>query len=274
MRITTADGTRLAVHDTGGTGRPVVLLHAWGLDSHMWNSQIGPLAQTGARVITIDRRGHGRSEVPATGYDLNTLASDVVTAIDEVAGAGVVLIGHSLGGLEAAMVAAGPSSDRVAALVLSASVTPCLLHRPDNPHGLPREIFESGRHMMSADIGAWIIDNTAGYWGDANPARPVETAWTQQRIYSTPLAVLLSTNQAMVDADVRPHLARISCPTLVIHGDSDRSAPLPITGTPTAHLLRHGHLEVVAGAGHGLYTSHAATYNDILHRFIANTTGS
>lgn len=271
MLITTTDNTRLHVTDHGGAGRPVVLVHAWGLTSRMWGSQVAALLDQGFRPVTLDRRGHGRSNQPAAGYDLDTLAADITTVLDTLDLHDVALAGHSMGGLEAVRVAAGPGADRVGALFLSAPTTPCLLHGPDNPGGLPAELFEGSRAVMAADLGAWIVGNTAGYWGADEPegARPVDTAWTQQTIYATPLHVLLATNRTMVDADVRPDLARLTCPTLVVQGDADLSAPLPFTGQPTAALAPKAELVVLEGAGHGLYTSRAGDYNAHLLRFAA-----
>ena len=60
MLIETKDCTPLAV-DVWGAGRPVVLVHAWGLDAHMWNAQLPAFVGAGLQVVTIDQRGHGRS---------------------------------------------------------------------------------------------------------------------------------------------------------------------------------------------------------------------
>ena len=72
----------------------------------------------------------------------------------------------------------------------------------------------------------------------------------------------------MIDADAREALSRVECPTLVIHGDADMSAPLALTGEPTAALVRNSELVVVPGAGHGLYTSYADIYNEAILRFL------
>jgi non-heme chloroperoxidase len=73
--IETADRTSLFVTDWG-SGPPVVFTHAWGLRSDQWTYQIPALAEAGLRCVLYDRRGHGRSDRPATGYDIDTLADD------------------------------------------------------------------------------------------------------------------------------------------------------------------------------------------------------
>lgn len=60
-------GTRLHVEDTGGAGRPVLLIHAWPLCGAFWSPQLPALHNAGYRVISYDRRGFGRSDKPLTG---------------------------------------------------------------------------------------------------------------------------------------------------------------------------------------------------------------
>ncbi len=55
---------------------------------------------------------------------------------------------------------------------------------------------------------------------------------------------------------------------LVVQGDADLSAPLEVSGEPTSKLPADARLHVIAGAGHGLYTSYAAEYNATLLEFI------
>ena len=74
--VITNDGTRLFVQDWGN-GRPVVFLSAWTFHSNVWGSYVATLTARGFRCIAPDRRGHGRSEAPNGGNDLDTLTDDV-----------------------------------------------------------------------------------------------------------------------------------------------------------------------------------------------------
>jgi non-heme chloroperoxidase len=268
MIVETADSTRLAVNDWGG-GRPLVLVHAWGLHGHMWNAQIPALLAAGLRCVTIDLRGHGRSDRPTIGYDLDTMAGDVRCVLDALDLRDVVLVGHSMAGAICTRLVGGVGTDRVARLVLSAPTTPCLTTGPDNAVGLPGEMFAANRAAIAADVAGWLAANTEGYWSVGPDRWPMHTEWTLRTIYETPLPVLLATNEAFTAADLRDDVAAIACPTLVIQGDADRSAPVEITGHPTATLLKHGDLRIIAGAGHGLYTSYASEYNRELIDFAA-----
>jgi pimeloyl-ACP methyl ester carboxylesterase len=162
----------------------------------------------------------------------------------------------------------GLGTPRVSKVALTAPITPCLTTGPDNALGLPAEAFAANRAGMAADIAGWIDANSAGYWGVGDDRWPMHTQWTRRTLYETPLPVLLATNEAITAADLRREVASITVPVLVVQGDSDLSAPIEVSGEPTAALLRDGRLVVVPGAGHGLYTSYAADYNAALVGFI------
>jgi pimeloyl-ACP methyl ester carboxylesterase len=117
--IQTEDGTRLAYKDWGD-GKPVVFLHAWALPSQMWDYQLVPLCEQGLRCIAYDRRGHGRSSLPGTGYDADTLADDLAAVLEELDRHDVSLVGHSFasGEIVRYMTRHGPA--RIARIVLVA----------------------------------------------------------------------------------------------------------------------------------------------------------
>ena len=94
--------TNLHVDDTGGEGRPVVLIHGWPLSGEAFSEQIRPLSEAGYRVITYDRRGFGRSDKPSSGYDYDTFAEDLHTLIKELDLNDATVIGFSMGGGEVA----------------------------------------------------------------------------------------------------------------------------------------------------------------------------
>jgi pimeloyl-ACP methyl ester carboxylesterase len=234
----------------------------------MWNAQLRALLDAGLQVITVDQRGHGRSDRPSTGYELDTMAVDVLCVLDTLDLHDVVLVGQSMGGAVVAHAAGGLGSPRIGQLVLSAPITPCLTIGTDNVLGLPAEALAANRAAMAADIAVWIDANTRGYWGVGEDRWPLHTDWTKRTIYETSLPILLATNEAITSADLRAEIASITAPVLVIQGDSDLSAPVEITGEPTSKLITDGRFQVIEGAGHGLYTSYADAYNATVLDFI------
>ncbi len=95
------DGHNLHVLDTGGDGRPVVLIHGWPLSGESWSDQVGPLTDAGYRVVRYDRRGFGRSD-PGDSYDYDALADDLKNVIDDLDLSDVTIVGFSMGGGEVA----------------------------------------------------------------------------------------------------------------------------------------------------------------------------
>ena len=76
--ITTRDGTRIFYKDWGPkAARPIVFHHGWPLSSDDWDAQMMFFLGKGFRVVAHDRRGHGRSDQPDSGYEMDTFASDV-----------------------------------------------------------------------------------------------------------------------------------------------------------------------------------------------------
>jgi non-heme chloroperoxidase len=147
--------------------------------------------------------------------------------------------------------------------------------RVDRPGGVPAEMLIANRAMMATDMGGWIDVNSPGYWGTESAGTwPLATDWTKRRLYETPLPVLLACNATIVEADLRADLAAITVPTLVIHGDADISAPIDFTGRQTAALVPGATLVVIAGAGHGMYTSFAADWRDAVLEFATSSRGA
>ncbi len=120
--IETADHTSLFVTDWG-IGPPVVFVHAWGLRSDRWNYQVPALAGAGLRCVLYDRRGHGRSDRPGTGYDLDTMADDLAAVIGHFGLEDITLVCHSLGSKEAIRYLSRHGDARIARLVLVAPTT-------------------------------------------------------------------------------------------------------------------------------------------------------
>lgn len=271
-QLTTSDGFGLHYSDWGDPqGQPVVLVHAWGLSAQMWSQQVPALTGAGLRCIAYDRRGHGRSDQPGGGYDLDTLADDLAGVIEHTGVHDAIVIGHSMGASEVARYLTRHGTGRVAGIVLSAPTLPAILQSEDNPSGVAPAIFEEARCAMRSDIGAWMARTSdQEYFGPDRPMAADLGVWTRQQIASTPLPVLLACQHSFLASDLRQELATLDVAALVIQGDADTSCPLDLTGRPTAALIDRSRLVVVEGAGHGLYASAADRYNRALLDFAAD----
>ena len=267
--IETADRTSLFVTDWG-SGPPVVFTHAWGLRSDQWAYQVPALAGAGLRCVLYDRRGHGRSDRPATGYDIDSLADDLAAVIDHFDLHEATLVAHSLGSKEAIRYLTRHGDARIARLVLIAPVTLLLRRTVDNPDGLDPALIDANYAAVAANVPKWCADFEAAgpYFGTSPGASPGLVDWTIRMIVDTPLPVLLATLKVNADVDMRAELSKIQVPALIMHGDQDASAPIALTGRKTAELIGGATLTVYPGAGHGLYASDHDALNADLVAFI------
>ncbi|WP_447726200.1 alpha/beta fold hydrolase [Sphingomonas koreensis] len=261
--VTAHDGTQLFVR-RWGQGRPIVFTHSWALDSSMWGRMFLDLAERGFECVGFDRRGHGRSDIPATGYDMDTLADDLAAVIGHRRD--VILVGHSMGAAEILRYAQRHGTARVAKIVLLAPVTPFLLKTADNLLGAPEAFFESIRAEWRRDFPRWIEANKAPFF---TPETPVETMdWMAAMMRNTWLPAAVACNRALIGTDLRPALGKIDRPVLIIHGTKDASAPIEITGRPTAAGIPGAKLNVYDGAPHGLFITHHDRVRDDMLAFI------
>lgn len=261
--VTAHDGTQLFVR-RWGQGQPIVFTHSWALDGSMWGRMFLDLAERGFECIGFDRRGHGRSDAPASGYDMDTLADDLAAVIGDRRE--VILVGHSMGAGEILRYVSRHGTGRIAKIVLLAPVTPFLLKTADNAFGAPEALFEAMRAEWRRDFPKWIEANKAPFF---TPETSTETMdWMAAMMLNTWLPAAIACNQALIGTDLRPALAQIDKPVLVIHGTKDASAPIEITGRPTAAGIRGAKLNVYEGAPHGLFVTHHDRVRDDILAFI------
>lgn len=252
--VTARDGTKLFVQDWG-SGKPVLLLTAWTFDASTWGSQIAALNEKDFRCIAPDRRGHGRSEMPSAGYDLDTLTDDVAAIIEARDLRDVTLVGFSMGTIEAVNYLARYGSDRIARLVLVAPITPFLVKTEDNPDAVPKAMIEADNAAVARDFAKWIAANEPPFFTPDTPE--ITRTWVREMMLSVPLPVALACRKTIAFADLRAAAAMIDRPTLILHGDKDASAPLPLTGAKTAKLIKGSKLIVYEGAPHPLPLTHS-----------------
>ncbi|MFD9438324.1 alpha/beta fold hydrolase [Streptomyces sp. NPDC060006] len=115
-RVVTREGVRLVCRDSGGPGRPVVLLHGLAGHSGEWDRTARRLSPR-YRVVALDQRGHGASERHPLDVSRNAYVADVIAVLDQLALRRPVLVGQSLGG-HTAMLTAAVHPGRIHALAL------------------------------------------------------------------------------------------------------------------------------------------------------------
>ncbi len=263
--VTAKDGTKLYVQDWG-TGRPIIFLSAWTFQSNVWGSHMAALTAHGFRCVAPDRRGHGRSDAPSRGYDLETMVDDLSRIMDQLDLHDAILVAHSMGSFEAVRYCAAGGASRIARLMLAAPATPFSTRTADNPEGWPKEAIEAQTHVIARDFPRWIGENEGPFF---TPDTSQETrTWIKNMMMRVSLPVALATRAATSTADVRSDLKKITCPTLIVHGDKDVSAPLEMTGARTAKLIPNSRLVVYRNAPHGIILTHQDRFLSDLIGFI------
>jgi pimeloyl-ACP methyl ester carboxylesterase len=266
-----SDVVRLHIEDSGGNGRPVVLIHGWPLSAKAWEPQVSELQAAGYRVVAYDRRGFGRSDKPESGYDYDMLADDLDRVMDECGLEDATLVGFSMGGGEAARYVTRHGESRLKSIVFASAVPPYLLKTADNPDGpLTPEKAQESRHALEQDRNAYFQKFTTNFFS-AKGTLLVDESQRAEAIaichQSAPQAALACMD-SFGSTDFRHDLMRVKVPALVIHGDADAVVPFEGSGQRTHHAMPHSGLVLVGGAPHGLNVTHTKEFNAALLSFL------
>ena len=260
--------------DSGGSGRPVVLIHGWPLSGASWSDQTAVLQDEGYRVLTYDRRGFGQSGKPgaASSYDYDTLTSDLNALLTELDLRDVSLVGFSMGGGEVARYVGTHGADRVHSLVFAAAIPPCLLKDDDHPDGaLDLETVAGMQGQLREDPTGFLDGFLTNFFSAGDQLKVSQ----EQRLGALGLAAQADVHAAAECihswvTDFTGDLAKVTVPTLVIHGDSDGIVPLEVSGQRTHEAVGGSELVVIEDGPHGINTSHAQEFNDALVTFLAS----
>ena len=267
-----SNGISLGYTDSGGDGRPVVvLIHGWPLSGASWSEQVPALVEAGHRVITYDRRGFGDSDKPENGYDYDTFAADLAGLLDGLDLRDVTLVGFSMGGGEVARYIGSYGEDRIQSAVFAGAVPPYLLKTDDNPDGgLGEDDVKGMEQGASADREGFLEQFTTGFFSAGGELRVTEEQRQDALALERPARdeALLGCIGAFGRTDFRNDLESITVPTLVIHGDSDAIVPFEVSGKRTADSISGSSLVVVEGGPHGINVSHVDEFNRALLEFL------
>jgi non-heme chloroperoxidase len=253
-RITTKDGTQIYYKDWG-KGQPIVFSHGWPLSADAWEDQMIFLAARGYRCIAHDRRGHGRSDQPWDGNDLDTYADDLAELAAALDLHDAIHVGHSTGGGEVTRYIGRHGTQRVAQAVLIGAITPLMLKTPSNPGGLPIEVFDQLRASVLADRSQFFKDLSVPFYGANRPGAQVsqglrDSFWMQGMLAGH--KAVYDCIKAFSETDLTEDLKKIDVPTLILHGDDDQIVPIGDSALLSAKIVKGSKLVVVPGAPHGM----------------------
>jgi pimeloyl-ACP methyl ester carboxylesterase len=251
------DGVRV-FYEVYGEGEPtVLLLPTWSIvHSRFWKAQIAYLARH-CRVITFDGRGNGRSDRPAgaAAYHPDEFVLDTLAVMDATATERASLVALSCGARWATILAA-EHPERVASAVF---IGPALALAPNHPERAayafdePLDTEEGwakyNSHYWRKDYRGFLEFFVAKCCNEPHSSKQIEDSvgWAldtdPEVLADTTRGLGLPTREPIADT-----CARITCPTLVIHGDLDLIRP-HAQGRALAEATR-GELVTLEDAGH------------------------
>lgn len=279
-RVRGAHGQQLHLLEWSREGVPLLLLHGFGNDAHIWDD-FAPSVAAHYRVLALDHRGHGDSDWdPERRYDHEDMVADVEAATAELGIERLVLVGHSLGGRIATLFA-GRHPERMAGLVIvdvgpevdlrgRLRIRMDVEARPNPvyasvveyardlslayPAGQPDAIARMAQHgLRRRDDGRFELKMDPALRGVFSSSETPAQSEARER----------EMEQALWDA-----LAKIPCPTLVVRGAaSDILAP-DVADRMVEEVLRSGRLAVVARAGHSVMTDNPDGFRDAVCDFV------
>jgi pimeloyl-ACP methyl ester carboxylesterase len=279
-RVPGADAHDLHLLEWSHRGVPLLLLHGFGNEAHIWDD-FAPAVAPHYRTLALDHRGHGDSAWDPKGrYELDTLVRDVECVTRELGIERLVLIAHSLGGRVATLFG-GRHPERLAGLVLvdigpELDLRGVLRIRQDAesmrtpsfasvdeyarilslayPAGRPEAIQRMARHgVVQGEDGRFRLKMDPALRGGAGSNETPEQAAERER---------------RVSAEMWDALRAIPCPTLVVRGAASDVLSADVADTMVEEALPNGQLAVVAQAGHSVMTDNPEGFREAVTGFV------
>lgn len=253
-----ADGHRLFVRDWG-TGKPVVLLAGWAMDSRLWGGTMAALNDAGLRTVAYDRRGHGRSTDPGR-IDYDLLADDLKAVLDALDLTDVTLVAHSGASGEAIRYVSRHGAGRIARIVLIGATGPRMMA----PGGVTAEMLAATTAQLRDDPFAWVEANGRPFAPQAD-ARTID--WLGMMVVDTSRRIMIDFQHVIAEADLTAEAAALTVPVTILHGELDVSAPIDLTARRYAMIIPDVDMIVYEGVAHGpMVTDPARLAADIVAR--------
>ena len=256
MRIPVSADYTLQVIETGHTGgRPVLFAHPLGLDAHVWDSVL-PLLPRDLRLLAMDMRGHGGSDVPVPPYAMGALIRDAEAVCDALELRDCVIVGNSIGGMIAQGLAA-KRLDLVRGLVL-ANTAPKIGTRA----------LWADRIAHVEDLGMpGIAEATLTRWFSKAFLRDGPVDLWRDRLLRCDARGYVGCAAAIAGTDLYSTTGALRLPTLVTAGTEDGSTP-PDLVRELADLIPGAEFRLLRGSGHVPAVDQPEAFASVLTDFL------
>lgn len=248
-----------------GQGKPLVMLHGWGMHSGVWQPLVKKLSQH-YMLYLIDLPGMGNSR-PIDPCHVHSVAEEVAEVIPGVSD----ILGWSMGGLIAQQIALN-QPDRIRRLVLVGS-SPRFINQDGWELGISTRDFQDFADKINNDYQQTILQFLTLQCMKAKNAREtVKILRETLALKPAPTqATLERTLNILLQTDLRESVPNIHKPTLLIHGDRDTLAPVQAAHWMMKQLPK-GFLRVMSGAAHAPFLSHSEQFVEALEQFLEPNT--
>lgn len=220
-----------------GKGTPLVLLHGFPLDHHIWD-EITPLLEDSFDLIIPDLRGFGESTTVDTPYTTDDLASDIAGLLDHLGIEEAAIAGHSMGGY-VTLAFARLYPEKVSGLGLVS--TQALADSPDRKEGR----YKSAADVAEKGISGVVEAMTTKFTSDERRQEFARKSMERQQ----PAAYIGGLKAMAERSDSMFLLASMKYPVVVIHGDADTLIPVE-RGQEMKDAISHAHFVKIKDAGH------------------------
>lgn len=236
MEKTGVNGIELA-YARHGKGNPLVLLHGYPLDHHIWN-EIVPLLEDKFDLIIPDLRGFGESTTVDAVYTMDDFASDIAGLLDHLGINRASIAGHSMGGY-VALAFARLFPNRMDGLGLISSQV--LADAPDRREGR----YKSAAEVAEKGIGVVVDAMTTKFTSNPNLQK-----FARENMEKQQPAAYIGALKAMAERhDSTPLLASMRYPVVIIHGDADVLIPVE-RGREVKIAVAHAQFIELKNVGH------------------------
>lgn len=259
---------RLHITD-GGEGRPVILIHGWPLSDEMYEYQYNDLFNAGFRAIGITLRGFGKSDKPYGSYSYDVHVSDIKKVLEKLDIKDAVLGGFSMGGSIAVHYAAADNGNRISKLALFGAAAPIWTQRDDFKFNLPKGAVDDLIALNYKDRPKLLSDFAKIFSATETSLNEGIGVWLTGINLSASSYATAQCLIALRDTDLRADLAKITIPTLILHGKKDKICSFDLAEQMKAMIL-NSHLVVFEKSGHSLFLEETQKFNSELIKFAGN----
>ncbi len=251
------------VREVGPADAPtIVLIHGWSLDGEMTFHRIIPELATRFRLVIPDLRNHGRSDWVRSGFSVDDLAADVAGVLDAVGVHQATVVGYSLGGMIAQVIAVSYPRFARRLVLAGTAARPIDQLRIAAWLGMraTRAIARVSRHELSYATTT-VVRRSGGIGRE-------HVRWMWEGLMRRDPALFYEAGFAAWRFDNRRGAGRIDVPTMVIIPTADQVVPAR-TQYELASLLNGPEVVELHAARHESIMSQPAAYIEAIGRFAA-----